>query len=67
MDDSEFISYRNSLRIVVLTQLSSCAVERLFSQIKHIVDSVGHNTTEEITGLRMFLTRNGDFNVYHAA
>ena len=55
MDDSEFISYRNSLWLVVLTQLSSCAVEQVFSQIKLTVDNVGHNISEEITELRMFL------------
>ena len=66
VDDSEFIFYRNTLRLVVLTQLSSCAFEQVISQLKLIVDAVGHNMTEEITELRMFLMCNGDSNVYNA-
>ena len=54
-DDCEFIFYQSYLWLVFLTQLSSFANEKLFSQIKIIVDKVGQNMTEEITELRIFL------------
>ena len=46
IDDYVFIFYRNAPRLVILTKLSSCAVERVFSHIKLIVDRVGKNKTE---------------------
>ena len=44
-DDSQFTFYRNALRLVVFTQLSSCAFEQVLSQIKFIVGAAGHTMT----------------------
>ena len=40
IDDFEFMLYSNSLRLVFPTQLSSCDVDQLFSQINLIVNMV---------------------------
>ena len=47
-------------RAVVLTQISSCAVERVFSQLKLIVESCGENLMEDMLEIRMLLRNNGD-------
>ena len=40
--------------------LSSCAVERVFSQLKLIVESCGENLMEDMLEIRMLLRNNGD-------
>ena len=64
IDDYEFIFYQNYLWLFVLTQLLSCAVERLFYNKKLIVDAVGHNMKEGITEWKLLLIWNGGLNVY---
>ena len=53
-----------AVRVVVLTQLSSCAIERIFSQLKLIVDSCGENMFEDMLEIRMLERNNGkiEFN-----
>ena len=53
-----------AVRVVVLTQLSSCAIERIFSQLKLIVDSCGENMFEDMLEIRMRERNNGkiEFN-----
>ena len=38
----------------------SCAVERVFSQLKLIVESCGENLMEDMLEIRMLLRNNGD-------
>ena len=66
IDDSEFIFYQNSLRLIVLTQLLSFYVYWVFSQIKHIADAVVQKMIEETTELRVFLMCYGNLDVYNA-
>ena len=45
-----------------MTQLSSCAVERAFSQLKLIRDACGDNMMEDQLEVRMFERCNGDLD-----
>ena len=49
-----------ALRLVVLTQLSSCSVERVFSKLEGIHHVCGDNLFEDMTEVRLFLQCNGD-------
>ena len=51
-----------ALRLVVLIQLSSCSVERVFSRLKHIRDVVGDNMLEDIWEIRLLLQCNGELD-----
>ena len=53
-----------ALRLVVLIQLSSCSVERVFSRLKHIRDVVGDNMNmlEDIWEIRLLLQCNGELD-----
>ena len=51
-----------ALRLVVLTQLSSCSVERIFSRLKMIRDLCGDNMKEDTNERRLFLQYNGDLS-----
>ena len=44
----------------MLTQVSSCAIERVFSQLKLIRDVCGDNMLEDMLEIRMFERNNGD-------
>ena len=57
---NKFPSYSLALRLVVLTQLSSCSVERVFSRLQLIRDVCGDNMKEDMTEFRVFLQCNGD-------
>ena len=46
-------------RLVVLTQTSSCFIERVFSKLKLIRDAVGDNMLENITEIRLLVQCNG--------
>ena len=49
-----FTFLAKALRIVVLAQPSSASVERVFSQLKMIVDACGERMLEETLETRMF-------------
>ena len=49
-----------ALRLIVLTQTSSCSVERVFSRLKLIREICGEKLREDITLFRILLQRNGD-------
>ena len=49
-----------ALRLVVLCQLSSCSVERVFSRLKLIQDVCGTNMLQDHLEMRLFLQCNGD-------
>ena len=59
LDSNKFAHYKKALRLVVLTQLSSCAVERVFSCLGTICDICGDNTYEDMTEYRVFMLCNG--------
>ena len=44
--DDQFPAFSVALRLTVLIQVSSCAVERVFSQLKCVVERVGGATHE---------------------
>jgi len=45
---------------VALVQVSSCAIEHVFSQVKYIRDTVGDKIYEDMMEIRMFAQCNGD-------
>lgn len=49
-----------ALRLIVLTQTSSCSVERVFSRLKLIREICGERLKEDITLFRILLQCNGD-------
>ena len=53
-----------ALRLIVLIQLSSCSVERVFSKLKDIRDAVGDRMLEDISEIRLLLQCNGDLDDY---
>ena len=58
-DSTKFNHYKNALRLVVLTQLSSCAVERVFSRLTTIREQCGDRSFEDMTEYRVFMLCNG--------
>ena len=62
-DTTMFICFRFALRLVVLSQMSSCSVERVFSQLKLIRETCGENMMEDMTEIRMLMRCNGNLNV----
>jgi len=64
IDNPDFSHIRKCIRLVVLAQLSSCSVERIFSQMQQIRDAVGDNLFSEMAKNYMYLRCNGDLDVY---
>ena len=62
VENPHLLFFSQAVRIVVLTQLSSCAVERVFSQLNLICKSCGENMMEDILQVRMFERCNGDLS-----
>jgi len=62
LDSNKFPSFKKALRFVVLAQLSSCAVERVFSRLKKMRDICGDNSLEDMTEVRIFMMCNGDLD-----
>ena len=56
----DFPLHALALRLVVLAQLSSCSVERVFSKLKIIRERCGENTFDDMCEVRLFLQCNGD-------
>ena len=48
------------LRLIVLTQLSSCSVERMFSKLEGIRKVCGENLYDDMAEVRLLLRCNGD-------
>ena len=61
--DNNMSHFKTAIRLVVLTQLSSCAVERVFSRLQQIRDSCGDDSCEDITEMRTLMQCNGDLEV----
>lgn len=58
-DNSDFPCFSLALRLIVLIQVSSCSVERVFSQMKLVVETCGP-IYEDNLEVRMFSRCNGD-------
>ena len=58
--EPNIVHFKTALRLVVLTQLSSCAVERVFSRLERIRHTCGDNLYEDITEIRVLMRCNGD-------
>jgi hypothetical protein len=54
----KFNAFSHALRLVALVQTSSASVERLFSVLKLIVESIGHSMLEETLETRLFVKYN---------
>ena len=63
-DDSSFFAFKTALRLVVLTQTSSCAVERVFSRLKMIRDTCGDRLYEDMLEVRMLMQCNGELGEF---
>ena len=63
VENPRLLFFAQALRVVVLTQLSSCAVERVFSQLNLIREQCGDNMIEDMIQIRMFERCNGDLSV----
>ena len=66
VENPRLLFMAQAVRIVVLTQLSSCAVERVFSQLNLICETCGDCMMEDMLQIRMFERCNGDLSkVFH--
>jgi hypothetical protein len=64
----KFNAFSLALRLVALVQTSSASVERLFSVLKLIVESIGHSMLEETLETRLFVKYNMvRHNIYQSA
>jgi hypothetical protein len=61
-DDFKFPSFSLALRLIGLIQVSSCDVERVFSQLKCVVERIGTTMKEDVLEIRMFAMCNGDLS-----
>ncbi len=57
-----FPAHALALRLVVLAQLSSCSVERVFSKLKLIRERCGEHLYDDMCEVRLFLQCNGDLS-----
>jgi hypothetical protein len=56
-----------AIRLIVLAQLSSCSVERVFSRLDKVREVTGDNLKEDIMEVRLMLQCNGDLDdMYNA-
>ena len=58
----DFPAHALALRLVVLAQLSSCSVERVFSKLKIIRERCGENLYDDMCEVRLFMQCNGDLS-----
>ena len=56
----DFVFFAEAICLVVLMQLSSCAVEQVFSQLKLMRDACGDNLKDDMLELQMFMCCNGE-------
>ena len=63
MHNEMFKCFQKALRLVVLSQVSSCSVERVFLQLKLMRDTCGDNMLEDMVEVRMFCQCDGRLQV----
>ena len=49
-----FLAWKHAIRLVVLVQPSSAAAERIFTQLKKIVDACGESMLPDMLEFRLF-------------
>ena len=60
LNNDKFPAFSLALKLIVLIQVSSCAAERVFSQLKTVVERIGTSMHEDALEVRMFALCNGD-------
>ena len=65
IENSELSFFAIVIRVVVLTQMSNCAIERVFSQLKLIRDACGDNMMEDMLEIRILEKYNGDMTIFN--
>ena len=64
----EFPCHAFAIRLVVLSQLSSCSVERVFSRLSLIRERCSDSSFEDMTEIRLFMQCNGNLeDLYESA
>ena len=63
----KFLHHGLALRLIVLAQLSSCSVERVFSKLEKIRQVTGDNLKEDMCEVRLLLQCNGDLDEMYRA
>ena len=63
-DTNIFPAFRKCLHLVVLSQTSSCAIERVFSRLKMIRDTCGESTYENMAEIRVLMQYNGNLSEF---
>jgi len=61
-DSTSSPAFSKALRLIALIQVSSCAVERVFSQLNMIVETCGCHMLEDMLEVRLFARCNGDLD-----
>jgi hypothetical protein len=61
----EFPAFCYEVRLVVLSQLSSCSVERVFSRLQHVRNCCSDSLYEDMLEIRMLSQCNGDLSTLH--
>ena len=61
----EFPCHAVVIRLVVLSQLSSCSVERVFSRLQLINERCGDKLFEDMLEIRLFMQCNGDLQALY--
>ena len=65
--NDKFPCHGLAIRLIVLAQLSSCSVERVFSKLERIRKSTGDSLKEDMCEIRLMLQVNGDLDdMYNA-
>ena len=62
-DQTQFLCFRLALRLVVLSQMTSCSVERVLFQLELVRDACRDDMLEDMNEIRMLMRCNGDLNV----
>ena len=63
----QFPNHGLAIRLIVLAQLSSCSVERVFSKLENIRQCTGDNLKEDMCEVRLLLQCNGDLDEMYNA
>ena len=64
---TKFLCFGLAPRLLVLCQLSSCSVGRVFSRLNLIQNIYGGGSLEDHLEMRLFLQCNGDLHKFMAA
>ena len=60
VEECDFIYFKDAVRLVALTQVSSASVERVFSQVVNIMNACGVQILHDNFMARLYRLINGD-------